>query len=332
MSEPIEKLCRNCCWYNANQGVEIHDSPDKQCFKHNRWTDDDLTCDDFLGSNDTSVNVPNHLKLATMTEPNPNKLDGPTEIMVNSYHKDLPWLVWALRCMKKYMRGFSGITIVHPRTEAHLFEPLRNEFDPIRLLPCNEPSGKGMLYHMVQMARADQLMPLGTKYFLTTDSDGMMKMESTPEHFAWNDKPYWMYRTWESLTEDDPKIPGAKVISDNLQWRPVTDYQLGFATDVFTMCVNIQLIPIDLLVHYRNHIESVHRKSFDEFMLEGRNEFPQTRTDFNSLGAYFYRFHRDRFHWFDVKKPPYPVDRKKSYWSHGGLNAGIEEEIKTFLA
>lgn len=332
--QPKPSSCALCCWWTPNQsGAVIERSEDKVCHEPHQtqpWTDDDFSCEYFMGADATEVNVPNHLRQATMTEPNLNPLDGPTEILIISHSKDFDWLVYALKCLSKYFTGQQGITVAHPNKDAAQFGTLLHQFN-VRLYGYDEVPGKGHIQHMAVMASADLFLPKGTKYVLTTDSDSMFKMPSTPEHYVFNDLPYWIIRSWESLTTEDPHNPGSKVVSDNLQWQPVTDEQIGFASDKFTMCMNIQLIPLDLLPHYRAHIEKVHHMAFLDYMVAGRNEFPPTRTDFNSMGAYFYRFHRDRFHWFDTSLPPYPVDRKQSYWSHGGILPAIKTEIEGYL-
>lgn len=323
-----EQCCAKCLWWSPNRGVA--DPRERMCWRWDERRDDRDCCEEFCGPNSTEANVPDFLKKGTMTDPNPNKMDGPTEVLIISHANDFQWLDYALRSIKKYFAGFQGVTVAHPRKDEPLFATLRQNFD-VRLHSYDEVPGKGHIQHMAMMASADTFLPTGTKYLLTTDSDGIFKMASQPEHFAWQDKPYWIVRSWDSLTTEDPKNPGAKIVSDNLQWRPVTDAQLGFPSELFTMCVNCQMIPLDLLAPYRKHIESVHRKPFLEYILEGRNEFPPTRVDFNALGAYFHKFHRDRFHWFDVEQPPFPSDRKKSYWSHGGFNLEILAEIAGFL-
>ena len=265
-----------------------------------------------------------------MTEPNPNKLDGPTEVLIISHAKDFEWLVYALRSIHKWFTGFQGVTVAFPTKDVPLFATLRKQFD-IRLHSYDEVPGKGHVQHMAMMASADTFLPRETKYMLTTDSDGIFKMASQPEHFVWNDKPFWIARSWESLTTEDPRNPGSKIVSDNLQWQPVTDAQLGFPSELFTMCLNCQMMPLDLLPSYRQHIEKTHRMPFLDYFVAGKNDFPPTRVDFNALGAFFHKFHRDRFHWFDVEKPPFPADRKKSYWSWGGITPEIRAEIEGFL-
>lgn len=328
-----EKLCRTCVWWQPNQEeVEQREDAKYECRQPEVGirTRIEFGCTLHMDENATAVNVPNHVKDGTMTEPNPNPLDGSTEVLIISCVRDFQWLVWALRCMAKHLSGFQGITVAHPDVDTDRFKPLLDQFD-IRLHGYRETPGKGHIQHMAMMASADTFLPAGTKYVLTTDSDGMFHTPSRPEHFAWNDKPYWIMRSWESLTTEDPHNPGSKVVSDNMQWRGPTAEQLGFDPPIFGMCMNIQLIPLDLLPFYRGHIERRHGRPFMDYMVSGRNEFPPDRMDFTALGAYFFAHHRERFHWFDVSQPPYPADRKKAYWSWGGITPDILKEIEGFL-
>lgn len=325
--------CESCVYWKPNQeSVEQVEDGKYLCTNPEVGIRTKIAfgCTEHVGANATEVNVPNHVKNGTMTDANPNKLDGPTEVLIISYSKDFQWLVLALRCALKHLSGFKGITVAHPNHEASLFSTLRDQFD-VKLCGYDEVPGKGHVNHMAMMASADTFLTRDTKYFLTTDSDGMFHTPSAPENFAWQDKPYWIIRSWDSLISEDPHHPGNKVISDNMQWRGPTAAQLGFDPPVFSMCMNVQLMPLDLLASYRKHIESVHGKNFLTYMVEGRNEFPPDRMDFTALGAFFYKYHHDRFHWFDTSAPPYPKDRKKAYWSWGGITPDIRAEIEGFL-
>jgi hypothetical protein len=95
--------------------------------------------------------------------------------------------------------------------------------------------------------------------------------------------------------------------------------------------MNTIVFPIDFFPSYRAHVELVHSRPFEEFMLDGRNEFPQSNMDFTAMVAYAHRYMHDRFRWFDVESPPYPEDRKKAFWSHGGLTPEIKSEIESML-
>lgn len=331
----MDRKCATCLWWSAN-----HEKPDKEEGEFPCWNpavgistggNYGTECPHWMGPEATEANVPQHTKDGTMREPNPNPVDGPTELLIVTHYKDFAWLVYALRCAQKYLRGFQGITVAFPLHEEERFRPLLDQFN-VRLFPYPEIPGKGMLQHMVMMASADQFLPSTTKYVLTCDADCMFRMPTTPEHYFWNDKPYCIIRSWASLTTEDPRNPGSKVVSDCLMWKAPTDRQLGFDTPIFGMCMNTIVFPIDFFSKYRQHIESVHKRDFQSFMLDGQNAWPQSNMDFTAMVAYAHRYMNERFHWFDVERPPYPEDRKKAYWSHGGLLPDIVREIEGFLA
>lgn len=263
-------------------------------------------------------------------ESNARSVDGPVEILIVTYSKDLPWLEYCLRGIKKFCRGFQGVTVAYPNSERELFALLRPEFD-IRLHGYDEVPGKGMLQHMVMMAMADTFLPAPTQYVMHLDADCIYHTPTTPEDYFLNDKPVYLVRSWDSLTTEDPKNPGTKCVSDCAQWRGPTEFQLGFNTDVFGMCRHPTILPVEFYAPYRAQIERVHQKSFFDFMLSGRNEFPQSSMDFTAMSAFAWHRMHGRFHWIDIGVHSPPKDRQKTFWSHGGISPEIRREIEGFL-
>src|SRR6185503_7360385 len=230
--------CGSCVFWKPNQEVPEQSEDGKYECLHPDVpirTRIDFGCAYHLGQNSTEANVPNHTRYGTMTDPNPNPVDGPTEILIATFGtptkrcsgavvSDLDWLRYCLRAIRKFCTGFQGVTVVHPAHETQMFEPLRDELD-IRLSAQTEQPGKGFLHHMIAMASADQIVPPSTKYVLHCDADCIFNMATTPENFFWGDKPYYIVRSWESLVN-----PVNRVISDCAQWREPTEVQLGMAT------------------------------------------------------------------------------------------------------
>lgn len=330
------KTCETCVYWLPNrQSVEQADDGKYECLHAEVGirTRIEFGCTLHLGAEATEMNVPNHTTNGDMTDPNPTKV-GDTEVLIVTYWKDFPWLEYALRSMVKYFSWFSGVTVAIPRKDLAAFMPLENQFRAklnLRTFLYDEVPGKGMLQHMVIMANADQIVPQGTKYVLHTDADGIFKMPTTPEHYFWQDKPYYLIRTWASLGVADPRHPVSKSVSDCGQWKGSTDTQLGWDTEWYTMCMNTCAMPIDFYAPYRQHVATVHKRPFEDHMLAGRNEFPQTSMDWTAMGAWAHKFMHDRFTWFNVENPPYPVDRKKAFWSHGGITPEIRAELEEMV-
>lgn len=338
----MTRKCAHCLFWSAN-----HIKPDvaegmfpcwHPMIATDRGGEHGTDCEFFLGSDSALINVPNHLKKGSMTDPNPNPVDGPTEILIVTYRKDFPWLMYCLRSIQRFCKGFSRVVILVPQGDVDLlFQMMATEKTDnpellIHVKDYYETPGKGMVQHMAMMAKADQFVLPDTKYVLHCDADCIFKMPTTPEHYFWNDKPYQIIRTWDSLTTEDPRVPGSKVVSDCLQWRQPTAIQLGFDSPFYTMCMNTAVFPIGFYKRYRDHIENVHRRDFDQVILAGRNEFPQTSMDWTAMGAYAERHMHDQFHWFDVATPPYPVDRKQAFWSHGGITPEVKKDIDSLLS
>ena len=273
-------------------------------------------------------------------------VDGPVEILIVTYGtptqrpsgkmvSDFDWLVYCLRSIQKFCRGFQGVTVAVPDFELGGLEkvlacvptgPL-----PIRLRAFHEPAGKGFLNHEAMMGSADQLVPAETKYVLHMDADGVFQMPTVPGDYFQNGRPYYLVRTWASLTTEDPMNPGSKCVSDCAQWKAPTDAQVGFDTPLYTMCMNTNVFPIGFYPRYRAHVESVHRIPFLSYMLAGRNSFPQDRMDHTAMGAWAHRFLNEEFTWIDVESQPYPADRKLAFWSHGGITPDVVEKIEDIL-
>lgn len=335
--------CSNCKWWLPNRpefrvfnaGLCLHP-------KINTMTLAELGCDNFVGSDYVLVNVPQHTSKGFQMTPNGNVVDGPVEILIVTYGtptfrpasqlvvSDLDWLHYALRSIRKFCTGFQGVTIVHPNHETHMFAPLVAQYD-VRLKGFDEIPGKGFLQHEIMLASADLIVPAATKYILLTDSDYVFRMPTTPEDYFCKDKPYYLVRSWDSLTTEDPRNPGSKCISDCAQWKGPTDAQVGFESEIYGMCMNCAAFPKEFFAQYRQHITNVHGKDFATYMLEGRNEHPATRMDWTAMGAYAHKFMRDSFTWIDVVKDPYPADRRFGFWSHGGIGPAIKQQIESVL-
>lgn len=329
--------CQSCCWWRPNQEtVEQTEDGKYECRNPELAirTSVDFGCTLHLAPDSREMNVPVHAKHPTMIDhPNPNPVDGPTQILIVTYRKDFPWLDYALKSIAKHCSGFQGVTIVVPAADCEvLFRDVSGAVGPnMQVRGFDEAPGRGMLHHMVKMAEADLIVPNGTKYVLHTDADCIFKMPTTPEHYFWNDKPYYLIRSWSSLGYPDPRHPTSKAISDCAQWKGPTDAQLGWDTEWYTMCLNTAVMPIDFYKPYREHIAALHNLSFEAYMLSGRNQFPQDRMDWTAMGAWAHKFMHDRFTWFDVEQQEYPIDRKRAYWSHGGISTNIRSEIESFL-
>lgn len=258
----------------------------------------------------------------------------PTKRVSGLIVSDFDWLKWCLRCIRKHCTGFAGITVAFPDRDAAMFSEISKEHvqakSGIRLKAkmYTENDGAGMIQHMGMIASADMLVPKATTHVLHVDADYMFKEPVTPDDYFEGDKPIYVTRSWDSLTDRN-----SGVVSDCLQWREPTDRQLGFPSEVYAMCRFPFALPVSVYKSYRDYIEGVHGQPFMAYMMSGRNSFPQDRMDWTALGAYAFSHRRDKFKWIDVSGGNHlaPKDKIKGFWSHGGLTPEIGKEIAGFL-
>lgn len=285
----------------------------------------------------TEYNVPQHVASVPAVEFKREDWHGDKDwpnvhILIVTYWKDAPWLEYCLKALKKFCTGFTGITVAIPRKDFSHFAFMKADYG-VTLRLYDETRGKGMIEHMARMAMADEFVPEGTDFVCHLDSDCIFHTPTTPADYFTDGKPVYLFRTWQSLTTEDPKNPGSKVVSDCAQWFTPTVKQLGFDPDVYTMCRHPSVFPLAFYKQYREHVASVQKMPFLDYMLSGRNEFPQDRMDWTAMGAWAYQMMHGCFHWVDIGAPGavVPKDRQKTFWSHAGIKPETKAEMEGFL-
>ena len=338
-----ERCCARCLWWRPNRVTNFKAGDTKTCWKHDEAREDEDFCEFFIGSDSLAVNVPQHTPNGIMIQRNRPIENIAVEGLIVTFGSpvmrcsgkvvsELDWLEHALQAWTKYCKGVQGLTVAHPNHETHLFVPFAKRFD-IRLHGYDEVQGKGFLQHQVMIGSADTFLPKSTTHVLHFDSDCVFRMATTPLDYFHNDKPIYLYRTYESLIErksqSDPTI---KVIQDNYQWKEVGDKQLGFNSEIFGMTRHPSILPINFYAKYREQIERVHGRSFLQYHLEGKNNHPQDRCDFSTYCSFAWERMRDSFHWFNVGDgSEYPVDRLQAFWSHKGVDQESKNEIDKIM-
>lgn len=323
--------CRKCVRWTPNTIDHDPTNVSKKCRLLGVDTDDDFGCDRYLGADSKELNVP---QMASQGIDMPPSIEpaGKTHILIVSYHKDLPWLEHCLRSLVKNAKGFSGITVAHPRHHREMFRAFLAPFGA-ESWDYDEVRGKGMIQHMAKMAKADQFLPGDTQFVLHMDSDCVMHAETTPEHYIIGGRPHYLWRTYDSLINGDRSAPEYPLLVGCHQWKAPTEVQLGFKTDAYTMTRHPTVFPIDFYAKYRAHIEGVHRMDYEQWILRGRNDFPQDKMDLTAMGAYAFHHMHDRFNWINVEEEPYPKNRLTQFWSKdpNGLTPKTLSEINRLI-
>lgn len=147
------------------------------------------------------------------------------------------------------------------------------------------------------------------------DSDCVFERPFTPADLLLDEKPRIVMTPYRALP---PTVP----------WRGITEAFLGTPVRYEFMRVQPLLFPRWLYGELRELALQRHGVPLAEYVLA---QPPRGFSEYNALGAYAYRFHRNRFAWVDTTKSGQPAMPCRWYWSHGGLSAETREEIERIL-
>ncbi len=238
-----------------------------------------------------------------------------TELLLISCAKHFNHLIYALRSIEKFARGFSAIRVVIPRVDMDRFSTeisgnIKQEPGSSSVIVdgFDEWPGQGMLHHMHIIMHSDQYCP-EADVVMHFDSDWTFTEPVTPDDFMVNGKPLIVYGSFDWLVNQ---------VQGNLKmWQDATVNAIGEPVPIETMRWPRLLYWKELYPAARAVIEAHTGKGMVEFMREQRNEYPQTFCEYVTLGNVAWRFHKERYSWRDQQTQGF-IEPWKIYqsWSH----------------
>lgn len=271
--------------------------------------------------NSSETNVAVHEASMEYFTPPAKQLPGAVRIMIVTHKRDFDWLVYALRSIAKFARGFSGVTIAVPTKDEleiqKLLEPFDN--DQWNYYTYWEVPDKGMIHHEERICSADEIVPGGTDFVVHFDADcHFTKPTHASQFFNTDGKPWWVWRPYQSLIE----LKGLKkVVGDCFRWKETVDRALRMDVSQYTMTRHGATIPIGFYKDFRDHVAKVWQMPFRDYVLSCQSTFPQGFCEFGALGGYAANAEKwkDKWGWRDCTSEPIPDDFIRSYWSHAPL-------------
>lgn len=225
-------------------------------------------------------------------------------IFIKTCSKDLEWLNFCLKSIRKFGSGFSGVVIAADDDCQGLIEKItENE----RIVFCGMHHNGYIQQQLVKLRAAGYLPE--SEAVLFVDSDVVFYDRFSPESFMANGKPFLMKTQYGDLG-------GAEA------WKPITEKFVGFQ-------VNYEYMRRMPLMYRVSSLESFCRvygnrlKSLEEMTTRDFSEF-------NALGAFIEKHESHLYEIIDtsVSIPPAVA---KQYWSWGGISDEIRSEIEGFL-
>lgn len=230
-----------------------------------------------------------------------------TDIFIRTYKDDLPWLVYCLQSISKFCTGFRDVIIVVP--EPH--KPLLDGFNLTKekVFTCKEYKND-YLGQQVTKLTANHYSDADFKLFM--DADTLFIIPTKPEDFIINEKPFILKTHYSKV--------GTGII-----WKDVTEVTIGHAVEFEYMRRHPMCYHRSTFSDFADHIMKLHGKTVEEYVMS-REKF----SEFNSLGAFAELYNNDKYEFrnTDDGLPPLHV---RQFWSWGGINKSVQDEINNIL-
>lgn len=257
-----------------------------------------------------------------------------TGLFWNTYRGDFEAYKVSARSYKKFASGFHRARCLVPHQD---FEQFRQFNEPlgIETVGHTDVPGKGFLKHMIVHCWADNLFP-DCDWIGHIDADCVFAKPSTPG--TWFDsegRNIMAYRLFEDLLTE-PIKPGEEIAfmgADGLKsemnrgqylWKWATEFALGRTAEWEMMQAFPLFYPREVYLQLRQEMNNRHG-NWEEYVLSGRDEFPQVFCEFNALGEVAKHDFSDRYSFHRLvltKREDYPEWRGHviQWWSRGGFD------------
>jgi hypothetical protein len=224
------------------------------------------------------------------------------DIFIRTYHKDLDFLKYCLRSIRKFVTGYNEIIICIPEQDAHLLDSwnLTQEL----IIKWDVVCENGYIDQQISKLKAHEMSD--ADYILYVDSDVCFFTPTDLSEFFIDGKPYLMKTRYE-------------LVGDAICWKECTE----------------EILNIKLDYEYMRRIPIMFRRSTLGMLSMGINidELAKRKrlSEFNVIGAYAALIETDKYHIINTEFDPLPKQVAKQYWSWGTLTEEIKQEMEEIL-
>ncbi len=231
-----------------------------------------------------------------------------TEILIATWSKDIDYLVWNLKSIRKFASGFEGTTLLVAEQETPLFDPIASEFG-CRVATYDRVPDAARWHIQMQGEKccADIHCP-DADFILHTDSDCAFTEAVTPEDYFVGGKPVMLIEQFSRL--------------QNNPWQEPTEYALGFPCLYETMRRHPQVNPRGIYAPLRNHVGLRHHMNFEHYVITRKADYPWGISEHCLLGAFALGRPewKSQYIWIDVGAMARPKDKIIQHWSHSPID------------
>ena len=202
-------------------------------------------------------------------------------IITITYDKELEFLKYNLKSIKKYCSGYKENVIVLDDHENDCTET-KKYLDSIGQKYYINTQAKNINkgYIRQQYIKLYSDLYVDADYICHVDTDSIFTDYNTPDMYFKDGIPVLNIQQWS-------KAP-------NTFFKRWTYRTVGFVSDYNFMRMMPLIYPRELFYKLRAHIQSKKGSIIDHL-----NSL-KTFSEYNALGAYAYKFNREMFHWIDI--------------------------------
>lgn len=220
------------------------------------------------------------------------------DIFIKSYRKDFVWLYHALRSITKNVTGYQNVILLIPEADKH-------EFDT-RVLPdrtlIHYVSDQGNGYLRQQYYKLTAYKYSESDYILFGDSDCFFDHPINLIDFVADGKPEILHTSWDK-------------VGDAICWKQPTEKVIGEP-------VEFEFMRRNTCIYHRSTLVNLHKwRPFLEQIVMKSNHF----SEFNLMGAYSYKFERDKYNFVNTDNWEYTPPKAVQIWSHASKEEGVSE-------
>lgn len=213
------------------------------------------------------------------------------DVFYKTYNKDFNWLDYSLRSLKKHVTGYDNIHILVPKTQIAQFrEQFKSLPDRTIVHEVNE-YGSGYMYQQVCKMQAHKYSD--ASFIMFSDSDLIYDHDINLQSFIETRKPEILYTSYD-------KVGDAKC------WKEPTE---AFIKDP----QEYEFMRRNNLIYHRSTLEAIEQYEPNlEYIVMNSQRF----SEFNAIGAFAWKFERDKYNFVNTDTWSYVRPKAVQYHSY----------------
>jgi hypothetical protein len=216
------------------------------------------------------------------------------DIFIKSYRKDFHWLQYCLMSIKKNVSGYNNLILLIPEVDKEVFDT-RNMPDRT-LVHYVKEYGNGFLFQ--QWCKINAPAYSHADYILFADSDCFF--DRPIDLATYLPTPEILYTEWSK-------------VGDAICWKGVTESLIECPYEFMRR---------NCLIYHRDTLARLNEYFPDlELAIMASKSF----SEFNLIGAYAYKFERDRYNFINTDNWQYTEPKAIQFWSHATKEQGASE-------